>query len=209
MNCPKCKAIITNKQAAFCPTCGEKLADEKTLSNTIPAASPEATSNLSASIPNQRKSRKKQVILGIGIGIIFIVILCSVLLNNAGNGISKSGSATDDLATKATAISVLNHISAIEPILVETGSARDISIGDVLFDMFEEPAVTVKCREPGDTSRMRITFSGLYRPEPSGSYYLDGSVTYDIVGDKASLKSSKGVTADSISYYALCMSGYY
>ena len=107
------------------------------------------------------------------------------------------------------ALLALNNTSLIDPILVETGAARDVSIADVMVDMFNNPTFTVKCKSPGDTSRMIATFSGSYRLEPRGEFFLEGTVSYTIKDGSASLKTTKGIDSDGIQYYALCMAGYY
>lgn len=114
---------------------------------------------------------------------------------------------TEDAETMA--LLALNNTSLIDPILVESGAARDVSIADVMVDMFNNPTFTVKCKSPGDTSRMIATFSGSYRLEPRGEFFLEGTVSYTIKDGSASLKTTNGIDSDGIQYYALCMAGYY
>lgn len=94
MNCPKCNATITNEEAAFCPTCGEKLISKAETAQVTPqtesnisteeaatsASSSEATvtNTVLNTAPVLKKGNRKILIAAIAVCLVIAVVAVAV-----------------------------------------------------------------------------------------------------------------------------------
>lgn len=108
---------------------------------------------------------------------------------------------------KQAAVEALYSISAYPYGLeqaVELGIYKDISVGDALERMFNNP--TVECRADDD-GNVLVTVSGQYRASPTDSNYLySGSITYRVFPDgNVRLKSDPDDVKQMMEYFAVTL----
>lgn len=113
-------------------------------------------------------------------------------------------------------VDILNSTSfmdSIDPSYVQNGLCSDITFGQLVASMFENPQLDItptKTRDTGTLLGYQVTVSGNYRNTPGGYYNNSGNayITINLTNDICELTGDSNYKS-AASYYAFEVTGFY
>lgn len=209
--CQKTTVIPCDAQSCDCDVCGQKI--------LITNGKPECFHS-----KKRVKIMKKSLI-----ALIAILLISTVLSGCSKESRSESSAAQtnfDSTTVEETTeendeyedavVDILNSTSfmdSIDPSYVQNGLCSDITFGQLLASMFENPQLDItptKTRDTGTLLGYQVTVSGNYRNTPDGYYNNSGNayIVINLTNDICTLTGDHDYKS-AAEYYAFEVTGFY
>lgn len=216
--CAKCGKEFSG-EFSFCPYCGQKLEESK--ANELDSY------NVKDDIKQDNKSRVVALCI-VSTVLVCLVGICMILNNTTDIDIfsemkqKETAVVTEESTEPQTepdytqeALDILNstsYMDSIDPAYVDYGLCSDITFGQLVASMFENPQIEVTPRVAVDDIILGydVTVSGVYRDTPGG-YYINEGKAYISIGTSPLRCSIDGdhYFKSAAANYAFTVTGYY